>query len=350
MTDGCYPMKQRKWALEEQAKFLHMTGELLTRGYPLAEALDSILHHLPQSHKAALLEGIQALKKGESFYHVLKKMGFHDDLSGYVFFAEQHGDLSGAFLAGSRMMQKRIRDTAKLQKLLFYPLFLILTTLILFIFMEKLLLPRFSSLFVSMKIEKNLFMHIVTIFAESLPIFFFLLLFLIILLIFYYFFRFRKLHPLEQKRKLMKIPFAASFLRLYYTQYFSIQLSYLLCGGLSVNEALSLFEKNVHQPFYSRLAIEMKRELMMGGDLSEIVKHYPFFEAELSMVIHHGQKNGKLDQELVFYSQACLQRLEERIDKTMKKIQPVLFSVIGLIIVSMYLAVLLPMFHMLDGF
>lgn len=350
MTHGSYLMKQRKWTLDEQVKFLHMTGELLTRGYPLAEALNSIMFHLPKKHKAILIEGIQALKRGESFYQVLQKLGFHNDLIGYVFFAEQHGDLSAAFLAGSRMMQKRVQDTAKLKKLLFYPLFLILFTFFLFIFMEKLLLPRFSSLFVSMNVEKNFFTHFVTAFAESLPFFLFLLFFLFLFLVYYYFFRFRKIYPLEQKRRLMRIPIASSFFRLYYTHYFSIQLSYLLGGGLSVNESLSLFEKNVQQPFYSSLASEMKQELIMGGKLDEILKQYPFFEKELSMIIHHGQKNGKLDQELVFYSQSCLRRLEDKIDKTMKTIQPALFAVIGLIIVSMYLAVLLPMFHMLDGF
>ncbi|MBB6444907.1 competence type IV pilus assembly protein ComGB [Bacillus benzoevorans] len=343
-------MKQRKWTLDEQVKFLSMTGELLTRGYSLAEALNSILYHLPNRHETILIEGIQALKRGESFYQVLQKLGFHHDLIGYVFFAEQHGDLSTAFLAGSRMMEKRVRDTAKLQKLLLYPLFLILTTLFLFIFMEKLLLPRFSSLFVSMNVEKNFFTRVVTAFADSLPFFFSLFFLLLILLVSYYYFRFRKIHPLEQKRRLMKIPFAASFFRLYYTHYFSIQLSYLLCGGLSVNESLSLFEKNVQQPFYSSLATEMKQGLIMGGKLDEIVKQYSFFEKELSMIIHHGQKNGRLDQELVFFSQSCLQRLEDKIDKTMKTIQPALFAMIGLMIVSMYLAVLLPMFHMLDSF
>ncbi len=346
---GYYPMKHPKWTFEDQAKFLHMTGELLERGYPLAEALSSIQYHLPKRHQAVLTEGILSLKSGESFYQLLQKLEFHNELIGYVFFAEQHGNLAAAFLAGSRMMLKRVHDTAKLKKLLAYPLFLILTTLLLFIFMQKLLLPRFSSLFSSMNAEENFFTTFVSLISNLLPFFFFLLFIFFLLFVLYYFFHFRKHPPLVQKRRLMKIPLISAYFRLYFTHYFSIQLSYLLGGGLSVNESLSLFEKNAQQLFYSELGREMKKELRMGEKLEDIVRQYSFFERELTMIIHHGQKNGKLDTELAFYSHYCLQRLEEKTEKSMKIIQPALFAIIGLMIVSLYLAVLLPMFQLLNG-
>ena len=44
---GVFRMK-RKWTLDEQANFLKKLGELLIRGYPLSEALESVLYHLPK--------------------------------------------------------------------------------------------------------------------------------------------------------------------------------------------------------------------------------------------------------------------------------------------------------------
>nr|WP_295975769.1 competence type IV pilus assembly protein ComGB [uncultured Bacillus sp.] len=349
MNVGYYRMKRRKWPLSEQARFLKMTGELLSRGYPLADAMNSILNHLPKRFKDDVAEGIQSLKSGERFSQVLQKLAFHDDLVGYVFFAEQHGGLAEAFRAGSSMIEKRVQDMAKLQKLLAYPIFLILITLLLFIFMQKLLLPQFTSLFAAMNIEENFFTRILTLFGSILPLFVVLSFLFFLFFAYYYFFHFRKLPPLEQKRRLLKIPFASSFFRLYCTHYFSIQLSYLLGGGLAVNEAFFIFERNVQQPFYSQLGQEMKWSLMEGEKLDDIVRGYPFFEKELSVVIHHGQKNGKLEQELAFFAQHCLQMLEEKMEKMMKKIQPAIYAVIGLVIVAMYLAVLLPMFHIIDG-
>ena len=67
------------------------------------------------------------------------------------------------------------------------------------------------------------------------------------------------------------------------------------------------------------------------------------------MIIKHGQENGKLEQELLFFSQHCVVNMEEQIEKCIKMIQPVLYLFIGFLVVSMYLAILLPMFNLLDG-
>ncbi len=129
-----------------------------------------------------------------------------------------------------------------------------------------------------------------------------------------------------------------------------MQLSYLLNGGLSISEALSLFEKNEKQPFYSVLGKAVKLKLREGNKLEDILVSFPFFDRELSNIIRHGQKNGRLDQELTFFSRHCLHKIEEKTEKLLKIIQPVLYMFIGFLIVSMYLAVLLPMFHLLEGF
>ena len=342
-------MKRRKWTIQEQTTFLKMMGELLNRGYPLTEALDSITFHFPKNRKIEIKEGIYYLKEGYPFYSILQKMHFHEHLIGYVFFAEQHGGLATAFLEGSQIIQKRANDFTRLKKLISYPLFLILITIILFAFVQKYLLPRFTSLFSSMNMEANFFTNVIYLVGDVLPILLLVLLILIFFSAYYYFRFFRNLQPIEQKVKLMKIPIVAGFLRLFYSHYFSIQLSHLLSGGLSINEALSMFERNEEQPFYKQLGSEIKMILRTGEKLEDIFNLYPFFERELAMIIKHGQENGKLAEELLFFANVCLRDLEEKMDKWMKKIQPVLYMLIGLLIVSMYMAVLLPMFHLLDG-
>src|SRR3954469_6423422 len=137
MIAGCLRMKRRKWSLDEQASFLKMTGELLSRGYPLAEALESMMYHLPVHRRVEMKECLCDLKEGYPLYLTLQKLAFDEHLIGYVFFAEQHGGLATAFLEGSKMMQKRAKDFAKLKKLFSYPLFLVCTTILLFIFVQK---------------------------------------------------------------------------------------------------------------------------------------------------------------------------------------------------------------------
>lgn len=349
MIVGCLRMKRHKWSLGEQASFLKMAGELLSRGYPLAEALESMMYHLPKNRRIEMKECLDDLKAGYPLYLILQKLAFDEHSIGYVFFAEQHGGLAIAFLEGSKMLQKRAKDFAKLKKLFSYPFFLVLTTILLFIFVQKYLLPRFSTLFSSMNVEENFFTTVLYFFGGALPYLFLFFFTLIVLFLLYYFLKFKKILPIEQKIKLMRIPLLASFFRLFYTHYFSIQLSYLLEGGLSVNEALAMFERNKEQPFYQQLGREIRRILITGEKLEDICRMYPFFERDLATIVKHGQDNGKLSQELMFFATQCLRALEEKTDRLLKKVQPIIYMFIGFLIVSMYLAVLLPMFHLLDG-
>lgn len=349
MTGWCMTMKQRKWSVFEQAVFLRKIAELLSRGYPLSEAIESLAYQLPPFRKEELMNCLVYLNKGLPLHHVLSQIGFNKDLTGYVYFAEQHGSFADALLEGSSLAIKREKDRQKLLKLLNYPLLLIFLTGGMFYFVQKTLLPRFTSLFKTMNLQANFFTKVVYAFGKYFPFAIELLLVLLIIASIYYFYIFRKKSLLTQRKYLIRIPLAGRILALLYTQYFSVQLSFLLGGGLSITESLLLFEKNRSQPFYSDLGKEIKTRLLTGENLEEIIRGFPFFEKDFSKIVKHGQENGKLEKELLFYSQHCVASLEDKIEKYLRTIQPVLFLFIGFLVVSMYLSILLPMFHLMDG-
>lgn len=349
MIAWCMTMKRHKWTIYEQANFLKRIGELLARGYPIAEAIESLSLHLPKNRKEELYKCLADLKNGISFHDVLNNMGFHRDLIGYVYFAEQHGSFAEALLEGSSLALVKENDRKKLLKLLQYPLLLTFITGFLFVFVQKSLLPQFTSLFQSMSLEANFFMKVLYSFDEYFPFIMTGLVLLLAASAIYYFFVFRKVSILQQRSLLVRIPIVGRILKLLFTHYFSVQLSFLLAGGISVLEALNLFEKNHRQPFYSQLGMVVKQKLITGENLESILVSFPFFEKEFPMIIKHGQENGKLEQELLFFSEHCMVNMEEKIEKSLKMIQPVLYLFIGFLVVSMYLAILLPMFQLLDG-
>ncbi|MCL6573678.1 MAG: type II secretion system F family protein, partial [Bacillus sp. (in: Bacteria)] len=263
--------------------------------------------------------------------------------------AEQHGSFADALLEGSDLALVKDKDVQKLLKLLQYPMLLIFITAILFFFVENTLLPRFTSLFTSLGLEENFFTKVLYAFDSYFPIVISSVLVVILMGAIYYFLIFRKLSVLQQRAQLVRIPIVGRILKLLFTHYFSIQLSFLLSGGLSVSEALLLFENNQRQPFYSQLAKEIKCKLVTGEKLETILASFSFLEKEFPRIVKHGQENGKLEQELLFFSKHCVTNMEEMIEKSFKTIQPILYLFIGLLVLSMYLAILLPMFHLLDG-
>ncbi|WP_258535616.1 competence type IV pilus assembly protein ComGB [Bacillus sp. 03113] len=350
MIDGYTKMKMSKWSVQDQAYFLKRVGELLSRGYPLAEAVESLALYLSPRKKQEIIHTLSELREGYPFYKILKDLKFNQQLIGYVFFAEQHGGLAASFQAGSEMMLKRNKDMQKIQKIFFYPILLILITGFLFLFVERVLLPRFISLFQTMNLKTNFFVHVIMLFSDVAPILFYVGVVIISSFVIYYFLKFRKLPLLSQRKIIVKIPLIGRFFCLVYTHYFTVQLSYLITSGISIFESLMLFEKNIHQPFYQEVGNYLITMLRTGEKLDEVLRSLSIFDQELVQIVKHGQENGKLDQELFFYSNHCLNVLEDRIEKTIKTIHPCLYGIVGILIISMYLAVLLPMFHLLDGF
>jgi competence protein ComGB len=349
MNAWCTIMRRHKWTVNEQASFLKRTGELLERGYPISEAIESISLHLSEIRKKEMNQCLIDLKKGLLFHEVLRHLGFHKDLIGYVYFAEQHGSFADALLEGSRLALLKEKDLHKLTKLLQYPMLLLMITGFLFFFVKNTLLPRFTILFTSMGLKANFFTKVTYGLDRYFPLIIYFVCFLLTLASSYYLLIFRRKTILMQRSLLVRIPIAGRILKLFFTHYFSIQLSFLLAGGISVSEALYLFEQNKGELFFSALSSEIKRKLVTGEKLEVILSSFTFFEKEFAMIVKHGQENGKLEQELSFFSQHCITLIEEVIERYLKIIQPVLYLVIGFLVVSMYLAILLPMFHLMDA-
>jgi competence protein ComGB len=339
----------KKWTNEQQAIFLKRTGELLVRGYTLAEAIESLTYYLPASKKNELAQCLLQLREGYPLHQILTNLRFNSSLIGYVYFAEQHGGLAEAFQDGSTFVLKRSQDMKRMMKMFYYPIFLIFITGVLFVFVDQILLPKFTSLFQSMELKPNFFTKVIYQVGDILPLLLSVGIVLVFLLLLYFLFIYRRQTLLVRRRTLVRLPVVGSFFKLFYTHYFSIQLSYLLAAGLSVLEALQLFEKNPQQPFYAQISTEIKKKLSKGEKLESILTELDLFEKDLTHIVKHGLEKGKLSQELSFYSKHCVAILEEKTEKSLKLIQPILYVLIASLIISMYLAILLPMFHLLDG-
>ncbi|MEH7384955.1 competence type IV pilus assembly protein ComGB [Bacillus sp. JJ1521] len=341
--------RNKNWTLKEQSLYLSRIGNLLDQGYSFEQASQFLLFQLPEKHSQDIATIIESCKQGESLYTAFSKVGFHKDILGYIYFAEQHGDVSFALREGSAMLQKKLYHLEKGKKLFRYPLALLLFVGFMFTMIEKILLPQFESLFTSMNYEQTL----ISKFLLRLPELnrYMLLIFglLVIIGLAYYFLHFQKRTPIEKMKLLLKIPILKKVMIMFNSHFFSVQLSNLLKGGLSIFQALTMFEQQLHSPFFREEAKEMKMLLRAGNRFDEILRVREYYEVDLAMIILHGQSNGNLASELQHYSQYVMEKVEEKMIRILAIVQPILFAIIGIIIMLMYGAIMVPMFQLLNG-
>lgn len=339
--------KRRRWSLKEQAILLRQLADLLQKGYTLRRALEFVQLHMPAAKQEQLREAVLQLKTGQSLHDVFCGLQFHAEMLSYLFFAERHGDIVQALRQSSVLLERKQRRADKLKSALRYPLFLLTFFLGLVFLFNTVLLPQFSSLYTSVQAASGS-VSIPLLILQALPKLCLILLAIVVLGFVYFRLSFRRLPAEEQMKRLLRIPVARSCLRSLHSHSFSIQLSSLLQGGLSVLDALILMGQQQHQPFLQHEAAAIKHALAGGEGLEQQLQKRPYYEKELVYVVAHGQANGALAEELADYAEMALERLEAFIAAATAAIQPLCFLVIGLLVVLLYMAIMLPMFNMMQ--
>ena len=349
IADGTLLIREYRWKRHEQAEFLYRLGELLAAGYHLSEALRFLQSQERDKRKHILASAIERLKDGFTLHEVLEHMKFHIELLQFVHYAEFYGNLSGALMEAGNYWRKRERDRIQTVKILLYPVLLFMLVSVCFGMLQGILLPKFRSLYENMNIEPGLFLKSILFLSASTPYLLAAVFAAILLIILFKIYFFNHMDPFKRKLLLLRIPLLGVHIRMFDTYYVSYQISGLLSGGLSINDAMKLFGDHNQKDFFRKVGESIYDGLNEGHSLETIFMHLPFFESYLTDVLANGQKNGKLDKELYHYSRILLLRMEEKIAALIKLVQPILFASVGMIVIAVYLSVLLPMFTVLDG-
>ncbi|RSK27830.1 type II secretion system F family protein [Bacillus sp. HMF5848] len=341
-------IRKSKWKINEQINLIGQMGQLLHHGYSLLEAFEFLIVQFQKSkHIESLLQAYTKLKLGYTLYDVLDNMNFNKRFLAYMFFAQQHGQISLALSEGKKMLQASLATKQKLYKVVRYPLFLIVFTIVMLMFVAQFLLPQFSMLYTSMNVESSNLASLCITISEKLPIILHISLLFVVLIAGAIYITYQRLSPMKKISFLCKIPVVKEYSKMIITHFYAKQLSHLLNGGLSLLEALKIFAGLQHLLIIQHIALSLAKQLRLGEGFADIIEREKMFEAELSKVVELGQASGNMARELRVYSDFLLEKLEQRIKRVIKIMQPTMFTILALLVLVMYLSVMLPLFDIM---
>lgn len=321
---------------------------MLNNGFTLNEALE-FQSRLDRKHYTLYESMIKSIHSGQPLYEVFHQSNFDSQACAQIFFADKHGFIAEALKESGQYLLRKTEERKKLSNLMQYPLILLFVLVIIGILMQVLLLPRFNMLYRSMDFHQGLGIKLILYFTQNISYYLISLIGIICIIFIMTKWLFNKKTALEKASLYSRIPFLHSFYTLYQTAFFSREWSFLLKSGFSVNETLKVMESQSFRPLLRETAVNIKELLMFGYSFSDAISHLPFLEEEMKIIIAHGEQNGRLDSELHYYSHICLQSLEEKTMKMFQIIQPIIFILIGLIVIAVYMSIFLPMFQMIES-
>lgn len=343
-------MKRKdRWSNLKKADFLTRIGSLLEQGYTISESIHLFLKYENKKEKVILKEILYELEFGHSFSDALVKLQIPKNIISFVYFAEHYGNLAQGLKDGGELLRKTEMNKKALQKIVKYPLFLLWILIIFLIVMYQYLFPQFQLLFANMNMQLPLITRVFLLIVNFSPFGLLILFFTLLLLLLYFLFHFQKRDELYKVTTISKIPVVGRAYRMVMTYFFAMNLSCLIKSGMSIYESLEVF-KNHDRMGYFRL--EANRAITMlerGETLDRTLLENPVFLGELAYVVDHGQSNGRLDIELFHYSQWLLDQIEAKMKKLLVIIQPTLFFFIGIFILLMFAAILIPIFSLING-
>ena len=329
---------------ENKIYFIKRLYELIDHGYMLEDSLEFLLIQYEVSNDE--IEKIkEKLSNGNKLSDILGYLGYSQLIVSKIKFAEDYGRIEDMLLEVETYLTIRKIQQEKVLKTLRYPLFLTLTLICLIMVFNALVIPQFENIYTSSNIKMDLQTIILIKSLYYIPKFISIIFLFTIFVIAYIIYTIRYKPHLFLK-SLLYIPKVRNYSKLYFSYRFSMELSLFLMSGFSLKTALEVMVEENYDYYLTEFSKDILSELDNGIGFEEAVAKIKFFDKSMEKFLKHGKNNGLLDKELKLFSELMLDTFLTSLDRTLRKLQPILFGILAVVIVGLYMVILLPIFNM----
>lgn len=329
---------------ELQLRFLEQLSYLLTHGYPLLRALEVLSWE--KNFQPIALAMQTTLKSGKYIDEAFDDQSFDSSISSYLYFVRLHGDLSTHITSCANMYKRKQTYEKSFKRAIRYPLFLCSFFGILFICIKQFVLPSFDEM-----LQANGSSTAAHLILQSIDILFWIggvSISLIILLILFWKTKQKAIPVVARIRMYQKLPFYRAYVRLNTSHQLATHMSTLFQSGLTIQEVLMYLQQQKKLPILSYYAAHIQKTLHAGTHITEALDELYFIDTHLSQIFRQNKELQSLEKDLFMYAKIVTEELHRKSMQIITLIQPIFFGVIAIFIISMYIALMLPMFQMIQ--
>ncbi|WOO89430.1 type II secretion system F family protein [Mollicutes bacterium LVI A0078] len=323
--------------LENQLEILKMLGILVKLGFALSTALEIM------SHKFELTTWIESLEAGNSFYQILNQNRFDKDVLLIFKIGLDSEQFDITIAKAISVLQSKIAKREELSELVKYPLMLIVIGILSLGFVNFFLLPQFEKILTELTVTSRATTALYSIFNLGPYVIVLLLIILIVCGLYVY-----KLDFDRQLKLFIKIKPLRSLYISIYNQVFVITLCNLLKTNLHLSTVIEVLSEQSENQLLAKEAKQISSGLIEGQFIADCITPV-YYDQQLIEIIRVGEQNGMLIYYLESYSKIISTINQTRGKRIIFWIQPIFYSVFGIIILLLYAAIFIPMFSMMDS-
>ncbi len=346
-----YKSNYRKISQKDMSIFFNQLSILISANIVLTTAIQFIEEGCQKLKLKALLHTIfTSLHKGNSFAYSLKQHPkyFSSLTCQLIHIAEQSGTLD---IVLNHITHHDIKVRAlksKIKKALLYPAIVITVTLIILFIMLTYIIPQFSTLFENYNAALPLLTQIVIELSELFKNFGWIALIILCSFISTVFFA-QYHYPLVKQRLdhyILHLPLIGTLIKKIILTRIANTLALMLGAGIPLLDALQLTSKISHNLTFLSILNHIQNHIRQGQMLHDAMRMHPIFPALCIQMVAIGEEAGKLDDML----QKVATLYESEVDRAMeyfeRSLEPVLMTIISMIVGVLVVAMYLPIFKL----
>ncbi len=342
---------------KEQEYFLENLATLLISGMGITAALEAILSELQSSAMRKIVRQLkEEMESGVSLWQALEQVQFLPQRSiTLIRIGEESGRLSENLKVLVGQQQKERSFQSKIRSAMTYPLLVLFLTITIGLGIAWFILPRLSQVFISLRVELPLITRILIAVGKfvgaygyiAVPLFFITMSTTVYFVFFYPRFRF------IGQWILFHIPGVKMLIQESELSRFGYLFGTLLSAGMPVVEALLSISQSTIIKTYQDLYIHVANNIEEGNSFQKSFALYPkihhLIPVPIQQLVIASEQSGRLSNALLKIGEI----FEEKTDITTKNLavilEPVLLVIVWGGVVSVALAVILPIYSLIGG-
>lgn len=367
-SSGYYPLKieevktsttiaefnfTRKITAKDLTIFCRQMNTMLDAGISITNCLSMLSTQVTNKRLRGIIAEIEDdVKRGEMLSHSMAKYpdAFPKLLVSMVESGEASGNLDEMMLRMAIHFEKENKINSKIKSAMIYPIVLAVIASVAVAVIMIFVMPTFQEMFE----ESNTELPAITSFLISLSIFMrrnVVYIALVIIGIVVFINRFKKTtkgYEFFSKIKL-KMPIIGNLTQKTVTSRFTRTMSTLLSSGISMMEAIPIVKSILNNKVAEDAMDGIKDKVMKGDGLSGPIRDSKVFPDMLASMVRVGEEAGSLDDMLTKTADYYDDEVDVAISNATSMIEPIMIIIMGVVIGTMVIGIMLPMFDMYNA-
>ena len=337
---------------KEIAIFTRQFSVMIDAGLPLVQCLDILGQQ--QDNKAfqkVIFQVRQDVEGGSSLAEAMRKhpQAFSDLYVNMVGAGEAGGILDTILQRLAVYIEKAVKLNSQVRSALIYPVAVIsIAVIVVYIILWK-VIPVFASLFEGLGAELPFLTTVVVGLSRFIGRFWWL----IFMLVFATIFGLRQWYKTEQGRYqidkiMLKTPVIGPLLRKIAVARFCRTLGTLLASGVAILDSLDITAKTSGNAIIEEAIMEVRKDVEGGKTIAEPLSRTEQFPPMVCQMIAVGEQTGAMDTMLSKIADFYEDEVDAAVAGMMALIEPVMISILGVVIGTIVIAMYLPMFSLIS--